>query len=75
MMRIKHMLRYMHTTQERRRWFRDAADGVVPRRSRSPIQLPSAWSDVWRRPQRSWKKHRRHKWRQPGVGVDWMTTE
>lgn len=54
-------MRYMRTTQERRRWFADAAD-VSLRRSRSPISLPTAWDDFWRRAQRSWKEQRRTKW-------------
>lgn len=62
-MRISDWLRYPRTTQERRRWFADAPD-VALRLARSPYHnLPSAWDDISRRPQRCWKEQRRLKWR------------
>jgi hypothetical protein len=57
-------LRHMRTTQERRRWFADAMD-VVLRRSRGPHSLRSLWDDVWRKPRRSWKEHRKTKYKLP----------
>jgi hypothetical protein len=59
--KIKNYLRHVRTTPERRRWFAD--DVPLLRRSRAPTQLPSYWSDIWRWPQRTWKKHRRTKYR------------
>lgn len=59
--KIKNYLRHIRTTQERRQWF--AADEEILRLSRSPAQLPSYWSDIWRRTQRSWKAHRLTRWR------------
>lgn len=56
-------LRHIRTTQERRRYDADVEAGVPPRAARSPISLPSLWDDIHRGIQRSWKKHRRHKWR------------
>jgi hypothetical protein len=58
-------LRYPKTTQERRRWFADAAE-LRLRAARSPhnnLNLPSSWDDIARRPQRCWKEQRRLKWR------------
>lgn len=62
MSKIMNWLRYMRTTQERRRWFADEAD-VHLRHARAPHGLRNAWDDVWRHPQKSWKEYRRHKWR------------
>jgi hypothetical protein len=60
---VKNYLRYMKTTQERRRWFADEGE-VKLRRARAPkTGLPNAWWDLWRRPQRSWKEFRRNRWR------------
>jgi hypothetical protein len=56
-------LRHMRTTQERRRFYADAAEGVKLRNARSPISLPNLWDDIGRSLQRSWKKHRKIKWR------------
>ncbi len=62
MSKISNWLRYMRTTQERRRWFADAGD-VHIRLKRTPSNLPTAWNDFWRRSQRSWKAHRKFRWR------------
>jgi hypothetical protein len=59
---MRHFLRHMRTTQERRRWFADVAE-VDLRRGRSPRGLPNYWWDLWRHTQKSWKEHRRTKWR------------
>jgi hypothetical protein len=56
-------LRYPKTTQERRRWFADLEEGVRLRRSRAPMSIPTAWDDIGRHAQRSWKEQRRTKWR------------
>ena len=62
-------LRHIRTTPERRANTGDAADArangeALPvRRSRLGINLPSAWDDIVRCAQRSWKKHRKHKFR------------
>jgi hypothetical protein len=53
--------RHMRTTQERRRWHADSAE-VKLRLRRGPVTLRSAWDDVMRRPQRSWKAHRKVQW-------------
>lgn len=49
MSRIWNWLRYPRTTQELR------AGAVRTKRA----SLPTAWDDIPRRPQRSWKVHRR----------------
>jgi len=54
----------MKTAQELRRWFADFTE-VHLRRSRSPKQLPTAYSDFWRSRQRSWKEQRRTKYKLP----------
>ena len=55
---VRHLMRFPRTTQERRSnqegWSR-------PRRR--PHRLVHAWDETFRRPQRSWKKHRRHQWK------------
>lgn len=58
-------IRYPRTTQERRRWYADIGE-VSLRLARQPgnnRNLPSAWDDISRHPQRSWKEHRKLKWR------------
>lgn len=58
--RIKDYLRHVRTTQERREWF--ASDAPL-RGARSPKNLPTYWSDIWRKTQRSWKKFRKTQWK------------
>ena len=59
--KMRNYLRHVRTTQERRLWF--AADEVELRRARSIRNLPHYWWDIWRDVQRTWKKHRRTRWR------------
>lgn len=52
-------LRYPKTTQEKRLNERDRGFTRGKRRN-----IPSAWDDLIPRKQRSWKKHRKHKYRE-----------
>lgn len=62
MVRNRDLWRYMHTTQERRRWYQDAFD-VALRLKRSPRNLPTVWDDIVKHIERSWKAHRKTRWR------------
>lgn len=58
-------LRHPHTTQERRSWYSAIVD-VLPRARRAPHALPQLWDDSIRnkgRSHRSWKVHRKNKWK------------
>jgi hypothetical protein len=58
---MRNYLRHIRTTQERRQWF--GVEDVQLRARRSPAMLPTYFDDIWRRTQKSWKEHRRLKWR------------
>jgi hypothetical protein len=61
--------RLLRTTNERRANTGDATDARIEgepppvRRSRLGYNLPSAWDDIVRCAQRSWKKHRKRQFR------------
>lgn len=38
--------------------------GVKVRAKRNKSNLPNTWDDYWRHNMRSWKKHRKHQWKQ-----------
>ena len=54
--------RHPKTTNERRASF-EAADGVKIRAKRRGRNLPNDWDDKPARRQRSWKRHRRTRWK------------
>jgi len=56
---LRKWLRYPSTQSERK------SDPAYQRAKRNYTNLPTAWDDNFRRPQRSWKKHRKTQWKSP----------
>jgi hypothetical protein len=74
-MAVKDWLRYMRTTQEKRRFVADAVEGVKLRARRNATNLVDAWDDLWRRPQKSWKSYRKTRWRREVLIVGQLPDE
>lgn len=61
-MKVSDVIRYMKTTQERRQYYADKDEAHV-RASRNATNIPSAYDDLWRCIQRTWKVHRKTKYK------------
>jgi len=60
--RMKKFLRYPKTTAEKRWNIGHEKEGIRTRKKRR--YTPTAWDDLWRYPERTWKKHRRNQWKE-----------
>jgi hypothetical protein len=56
--------RTMRTTQEKRKYYDSIEQGVIPRSSRNPKNIPNAWDDhiPSRHRDKSWKLIRKHQY-------------
>jgi hypothetical protein len=67
--------RHPKTTQERKQYVAVQTDQEIKelaqikmRQCRSDHNLPNAWDDLWARPSRCWKEHRKTRFREKNYG-------
>ena len=58
---MKNHLRHPKTTQEIK--WNEAHEKQEVKVRKKRMRLPTAWDDIWRKSQRSWKKHRKTQWK------------